>query len=256
MRWYGPAEMARRLGVSAKALRVYERAGLVVPDRTAANYRVYGPAHAERLHQVLALKRLGLPLARVGALLSGRLASLDAVLAVQEAVLRDQLAATRAALASVAAARARIAAGDPLSPDDLATLTRETIMTTDRDQALQDALRPAMERNFSDEDRRRLAETTPPFDQAEVSREWDALFAEAKALQAAGDPTSPQAQDLARRWFAQVARFTGGDPAMFAKVKAVWTDSMADPETAGRLPMDPALMAFVSEAKRHADAAG
>ena len=74
--------MAERLGVSPKALRVYERAGLVRPHRTDAGWRAYGPDQQARLHQVLVLKRLGLTLARIGELLSGRLKSLDAVLAV------------------------------------------------------------------------------------------------------------------------------------------------------------------------------
>ena len=70
-RWFGPAEMAQRLGVSPKALRVYERSGLVRPHRTDAGWRVYGPDQQARLHQVLVLKRLGLTLARIGELLSG-----------------------------------------------------------------------------------------------------------------------------------------------------------------------------------------
>lgn len=85
--WFGPAEMAKRLGVSPKALRVYEREGLVKPLRTAAGWRAYGPEQAARLHQVLALKALGLPLKRIGELLAGRLAKLDAVLDLQERAL-------------------------------------------------------------------------------------------------------------------------------------------------------------------------
>ena len=86
--WFGPAEMAERLGVSPKALRVYEQAGLVRPHRTSAGWRAYGPDQQARLHQVLVLKRLGLSLGRIGELLSGRLQSLDAVLALQQQVLK------------------------------------------------------------------------------------------------------------------------------------------------------------------------
>ncbi len=38
--WLGPGEMARRLGVTPKALRVYEREGLVTAARTEAGWRV------------------------------------------------------------------------------------------------------------------------------------------------------------------------------------------------------------------------
>ena len=62
IRFLSPLETARRLGVSVKALRVYEDKGLVEPVRTQAGWRAYGPEQMARLHQILALKRLGLPL--------------------------------------------------------------------------------------------------------------------------------------------------------------------------------------------------
>ena len=37
------SEAAKQLGVSVKALRLYEQRGLVTPERTAARYRSYGP---------------------------------------------------------------------------------------------------------------------------------------------------------------------------------------------------------------------
>lgn len=250
--WLGPAEMAARLGVSVKALRVYERAGLVTPDRTAANYRRYGPAHAARLHQVLALKRLGLPLARIAGLLAGRLASLDSVLALQQQMLETRATELREALAAIGAARARLQGGADLSLDDLATLTRKSVMTMKSDEAMAAALKPAVDRHFSAEEQQRLAANTPYFDQEQVSREWDSLIAEAKALAVTGDPASPEAKDLARRWFAQIERFTGGDPDVTARLGRVWSESMQDPAAAKDLPLTPELMAFVGAARRAA----
>ena len=71
-RFFSPGETARRLGVGVRALRLYERKGLVAPARTEAGWRVYGPGEIERLRQVLALKSLGLSLARITELLAGR----------------------------------------------------------------------------------------------------------------------------------------------------------------------------------------
>ena len=65
------AGTAALLGVTTKALRVYERHGLVTPVRSGAGYRAYGPTQMRRLHQVLALKSLGLSLARIGNCLDG-----------------------------------------------------------------------------------------------------------------------------------------------------------------------------------------
>ncbi len=129
-RHFSPAEAARRLGVSVKALRVYEQHGFVKPLRSQADWRAYGPAEMARLHQVLALKRLGLSLARIGALLKDKASTLASVLALQEQVLAAEGARVEHALALVRAARNRLASGETLSIDDLATLTKETTMST------------------------------------------------------------------------------------------------------------------------------
>ena len=89
-----------------------------------------GPTEIARLHQVLALKRLGLPLARIAELMAGRLAGLGDVLAFQEQMLAGESARVSHALALVRAARAKLAGGDDLSIDDLTQLTMETTMTT------------------------------------------------------------------------------------------------------------------------------
>ena len=65
-----PAEAAKALGVTRRALRFYEQRGLVNPLKTSNGYRVYGPATLARLHQVLALKRLGFTLASMHVVLS------------------------------------------------------------------------------------------------------------------------------------------------------------------------------------------
>ena len=93
-----------------------------------------------------------------------------------------------------------------------------------------------------------------PYDQAAATREWDVLMAEAKRLAAKGDPTTSEAQDLARRWMAQVAFFTQGDVAIAGKVKAMWNEAMADPKAAPKLPLNPEIFAFVDRAWKAAQA--
>ena len=60
---------------------------MVTPLRTAAGWRAYGPEQIARLHQILALKSLGLPLARIAELLAGKPVSLDGLLGAQEKAL-------------------------------------------------------------------------------------------------------------------------------------------------------------------------
>jgi DNA-binding transcriptional MerR regulator len=249
-RYLSPAETARRLGLSIKALRLYEARGLLAPKRTEAQWRVYGPEEIARLHQIVALKRLGLRLAEIGALLTSGDA-LARILDLQERVLERESARVGQALAVVRGARAKLEAGVALSIDDLATLTKETTMTgkatPDEMKAIFD---PLAEKHFNAGERTALRQRS--FDQAEASRAWDGLMAEAKALMEKGDPTSPAAADLARRWMAQVRLFTQGDPKVNAKVMAMWKDAMADPAAAPKLPLNPAIFAFVQQAWSHA----
>ena len=66
-----PSEAARRLGVSAKALRLYEARGLIAPVRTAAGWRAYGPDEMARVAEIAALRELGLSLTQVARVLEG-----------------------------------------------------------------------------------------------------------------------------------------------------------------------------------------
>ena len=127
-RFFSPAETARRLNVSTKALRLYETLGLVHPVRTSTGWRTYGPDQIARLHQVLALKSLGVPLKRVGDVLCDQLADLDAVLRLQEVAFRSRIAGDKRRLELLAAVRRRLASDETLSVDELIHLTRDTVM--------------------------------------------------------------------------------------------------------------------------------
>ena len=64
-------EIARRYGIHPQTLRLYEREGLIRPDRTEGNTRLYGTATIERLEIVLTLIRdLGVNLAGVEVILN------------------------------------------------------------------------------------------------------------------------------------------------------------------------------------------
>ncbi|HEY9348253.1 MAG TPA: MerR family transcriptional regulator, partial [Inquilinus sp.] len=58
-RFLNASEAARRLGVSTKALRLYEQRGLLAPVRSAAGWRAYGPDEMGRAGEIAALRALG-----------------------------------------------------------------------------------------------------------------------------------------------------------------------------------------------------
>src|ERR1700761_4354105 len=126
-RWFGPGETARRLGVTTKALRVYERDGLVVPHRADSRWRLYGPTQIARLHQIIVLRDLGLPLKSIKTLV-GSHSRLRDILRLQRETLESQQDKIRRAIALIEVAQSRMDEELDLSLDDLSVLTKETVV--------------------------------------------------------------------------------------------------------------------------------
>src|SRR5215213_4578908 len=57
-------ELARRAGVSAKAVRHYESLGLITASRLANGYRDFGEEHVRLVREVRELNQLGIPVDR------------------------------------------------------------------------------------------------------------------------------------------------------------------------------------------------
>jgi len=89
-RYFSPSEAAKRLGVSAKALRLYEQRGLLSASRTSAGWRIYGPAEMDRARQIVALRDLGLSLSQVKRVMLGETKDLDPALAAHQHTLEVQ----------------------------------------------------------------------------------------------------------------------------------------------------------------------
>lgn len=106
-----PGQAARHLGISPKALRLYEEKGLLMPQRNASGWRFFGEAHLARGRQIVALRTLGLSLAQVAAVLDGDSSELAAALARHESELGRRLADLTTAMEGVRRLRGDLAAG-------------------------------------------------------------------------------------------------------------------------------------------------
>lgn len=241
------SDFAARFGVTPRALRVYERAGLLKPLRTQAGWRVYGAREADALYQVLALKALGLTLARIGAAM--RSADLAQVLAAQQDALEESLAAAQTGLRLVRAARARLSGGDSLSADDLVTLIKETAMNT---QAQEQKYMALVERHLGSN----VADLIPPgmsiTQLAELQEEWRAVIAEGEEKTSL-DPASAEAQEYGRRLGALIWR-SARDEGELERQTAFFDAAFSDPELAGQMPFSRAFWEWTKEVKAHMEA--
>lgn len=130
------AECAARIGLTVRALRLYEARGLLTPQRTEKNWRLYGAREIARLSEILVLKQLGLSLSSIVKLLVSRESQLDELLALQQASLTERRNQMERSLRLVTVLREKTARGEVLSVEDLLKLAKETQMSDTTSEAV------------------------------------------------------------------------------------------------------------------------
>jgi DNA-binding transcriptional MerR regulator len=234
------AAVAAQFGTSLKALRLYERMGMLCPPRTKAGWRVYGPRDFERLHAILSLKQLGLPLARIAELLRSGKADLDVLLAVQEETLLRTRAETDHALRLIAIARARLAGKEDLSADDFAQLVRRISATVLR---WTPELEELAQRFYTPKQLAQLRGNGR--DSAALSEGWEHVMIGVEAIERDGDPTSEAALALGREMVALFRKSAKGDKAFWNSSARFWGEAIHDPSVSQQLQMSAARYEFV-----------
>jgi DNA-binding transcriptional MerR regulator len=215
-------EVARRTGLTSRALRFYEARGLLKPLRTYSGRRLYGRVELERINQIVALKRAGLSLAQIGRLTQRGSLDLGALVDAQLKMIEQRLAELDDAKALLLTVKSRIDRGEPVDAATFCSLIRneELMMSKEQWDKITD-------RYFSDEQKAEFAQSMKQvpadFDQADYSRKWKELGDRVQAAIPLG-PDSPQAQKLYDEWQELLAPFTAvATPGM---MKGVWQGEM------------------------------
>jgi MerR family transcriptional regulator, thiopeptide resistance regulator len=198
-------EFAKMAGVTVRALRHYDRLGLLEPGRSARGQRLYVEADLERLAQIVALKYVGLPLWQIKQVLERR-APLAELLRVQQELLRDRRAEIDRALDAID--RVTMAGGTSDMPA-LRRLIEATSVPSDID---------VMKRYYSDD----------------AWAKWKSYYESVPAgvlellteIEGKLDlpPGSGEAEALVQRWHACWLGITGGDWAIYRGLMRAWED--------------------------------
>lgn len=246
--------IARRSGLSAKALRLYEARGLLAPcAHTPSGYRLYGPAALQRLARIVLLKRLGFTLAQIARLLARDEQAASALLLERIALLEREVRERMHTLQALRAVQARVDPASPLTTDGLLeTLTMSNTIETPSGDDEREALRrraETMGAYFTDDEHAGLRQRAEALGEAGLARgqqDWAVLIGEVRAAMAAGVAAdSARGQALGRRWHALVSAFTGGDPAIARKLREAYAEQ---PQVAAEQHMDPAMFGWVGAA--------
>lgn len=204
--WLSAAQCAARTGLTVRALRVYEREGLVAPVRSDKGWRRYGQAELERINTVVSLKALGLTLEQIRQVMAPTPPPLMQLLDLQIQALSAKRAAADRALQLLDAARARAASGPP-SLEELCELIHTTqVNRSAHMQSFRTFYRRLVnELSSPEEERAWLTWWAEHPEQAAAARglgeQLRTLRPELEQLAASeADPASPAAQALISRW--------------------------------------------------------
>ncbi|MDX1423846.1 MAG: MerR family transcriptional regulator [Kiloniellales bacterium] len=118
-KFLSPSEAAKKLGVSAKALRIYEQRGLITPVRTAIGWRAYGPEEVSRAAEIVALRSLGFSLTQIARVLKEDADGLEQALAAHQATLEGQLRRIAGSVEKVRSLRGDLANSDAPTAGEL-----------------------------------------------------------------------------------------------------------------------------------------
>lgn len=202
------AECARRTGLTVRALRIYERHGLIKPGRSGKGWRLYGPSELQRLNVIVTLKAFGMTLANIRALLRANPPPLASILEMQLRVCRVKRGEADRALELVHAALATIETGRSLALEELCNLTRSMEMGNHRviaRELINEQISPEEERAYMT-----WMAARPP-DEIRAMQEYGAavriLFRSLQELRERKcEPAAAQAQSWLAEWNALAVR--------------------------------------------------
>ena len=209
-------ELAERTGLTVRALHHYDVMGLLSPSgRTdsahQAGHRLYTAADVARLQQVLSLRQLGFSLEEIREYLARADYDPRRVVRMHLERVRGQAAELKRLEDRLAALAEALEKAEIVSADEFLTTIEEMTM---------------IEKYYTPEQletlQRRREEVGEEVIQ-QAPQQWAEWQADVRAAMDAGiEPTDPRAQELARRWFALVSGFTGGDPGLFLSLKRMY----------------------------------
>lgn len=224
-------ELARRTGLTVRALRHYGDIGLLVPSgRSVGGYRLYDRQDIARLYRIQALRRLDLSLAEIQGLLDNAANGLSEVVAQQVTQLDREIRQATALRTHLLALQAQLKASEEPAVDDWLVALESMV---------------AGAKYFSDDELQQMQAQRDGFADA-VAPERAALTATLHGLLASGaSPESPQAQALARRWIALLLEEAGGDEGLLIRLYTMHWNEHALHSMTG---IDRAGMSYISHA--------
>jgi DNA-binding transcriptional MerR regulator len=232
-------EVAKRTGLSVRALHHYDEIGLLVPSqRSDSRYRLYDESDLLRLMQIKALRQLGFSLQEIRDLLAA--SDYPPLRTIEEriAAIDQQIESQRRMRVHLERIAAALRGGRSPSAAELIEAIEAMTM---------------FDKYFSEEQQKELRERGATVGEArirEVENEWPKLIAAVRDAMASGKtPDHPEVQQLAARWMALVQEFSEGNRGIEKSVATMYRN---EPGVQQRMGLDAEIFEYMGKAMKAA----
>ena len=233
-------QLAKRTGVTVRALHHYEEMGLLSPvRRTEAGYRLYGYDEVQRLQHIVSLQQLGFSLKEIKGCLDEPAYSLERVISMHRALVEEDIRNRQQLLERLKALESHLRNQQQPSIDSL----MQTL-----------ALTTMFEKYYTPEQLETLKarrEAMGEEGMQQAHQGWTTLLDAFREAHASGaDPGSETVQSLLQQMDEMIQAFTGGDPGIAQSLGNMYEKEGAQAASKGM--MDPELSAFIAAARAQA----
>lgn len=205
-------ELAKRTGLTIRALRHYDAIHLLVPSiRSDAGYRLYNREDVAKLYRIQALRRLDLSLTEIQSILSGGAAGLPDVITQQISFLGRQIQQASALRTHLIALQGQLEERNEPAIDDW-LIALESMVTGAK--------------YFTDDELGKLKAQRGACADTVESERAGLIVALRELIERGISPESPEAHAVAHRWIELLLDEVGGDEGLLIKLYTMhWNEA-------------------------------
>lgn len=232
-------EVAKKSGLTVRALHHYDEIGLLIPSaRSDSGYRLYTRDDLMQLQKIKSLQQLGFSLEEITSLTQTGAESLSDIINKHLQSLSLQVEHQQVLIERLRRLADILQQGKPPSVELLLDTLRVTVMT---------------EKYYTPEQMEKLAQRKEKIGEEAINQaqqEWQNIFEQFRELYKKNEPvTCGAAQKLAKRSLELIDMFTSGDPGINKSLQNMYDTEGGENVLAG-MDVDKALFAYVSEAMK------
>jgi DNA-binding transcriptional MerR regulator len=235
---YQAKEFAKRLGISVRTLHHYDHLDLLKPNTyTNAGYRLYSEEELFRLQQITTLKFLGFSLKQIKDFFKKNPPNVLMLFRLQREAIKEKRKQLDMAIEAIDKAEDFLKSSQEIDWESFKQIIEVINMQNNMEW---------VKKYYTEEQLNELAKMGTPEVLKKAQDDWTILIKDVESV-LGQDPSSPKAQELAKRWNDLIYQFTQGNSAIEGSLKNLYSDQANWPDSFKR-PWSNEVESFINKA--------